>query len=382
MASDSETDGFTVAPWVDRLGGHIERHRPLWIRLGNLETRLVTGATADIGIEQPVYIAGLARSGTTILLEVLARHPEVATHRYRDYPPLFTPYLWNRWLDFMPKRAEAPRERSHGDGIAVTSESPEAFEEGLWAAFLPRLHDPRWSAVMGRDSHHPTFESFYRDHLRKLLAVRGRRRYVAKGNYNVTRLAYLHRLFPDARFLIPVRDPVWHIASLMKQQGLFTKGQSAHPEARRHLRRVGHFEFGLDRRPINTGDDEAVREIVAMWEAGEEVRGWARYWALIHDHIADRLRDDEDLRTASLVVRYEALCAAPTRVLGEVLAHAGLVAPPGFIEAEAARIHAPGYYRPVFSPAELAVIRHATAGAAARFGYDVTAPAAATAGSR
>src|SRR5690606_31841602 len=137
-----------------------------------------------------------------------------------------------------------------------------------------------------------------------LLAVRGRRRYVAKGNYNVTRLAYLHRLFPDARFVIPVRDPVWHIASLIKQQTLFAEGQRARPEALRHLQRVGHFEFGLDRRPIHTGDARAVAEIARLWDGGEEVLGWARYWALVHDHIADRLAGDAALRDASLVVRY------------------------------------------------------------------------------
>lgn len=39
-----------------------------------------------------MYIAGLARSGTTILLEKLATHPDVVTHRYRDDPPIFSPY--------------------------------------------------------------------------------------------------------------------------------------------------------------------------------------------------------------------------------------------------------------------------------------------------
>jgi hypothetical protein len=380
MTNGDRDDGFTVTPWIDRLGGHMERHRSLWIWLGNIETRLVGSLIAGVVIERPIYIAGLARSGTTILLEVLAQHPAVATHRYRDFPPLFTPYLWNRWLDFMPRRAETPHERTHADGIAVTAESPEAFEEVLWAAFLPHLHDPAAGVVLDRNAHHPGFEAFYRAHIRKLLAVRNRPRYTAKGNYNVTRLGYLHRLFPDARFLIPVRDPVWHIASLMKQQTLFTRGQGRRPEAVRHLRRVGHFEFGLDRRPINTSNTEAVREIMRLWGAGDEVAGWARYWALVHDHIADRLRDDPLLREASLVVHYENLCREPRRVLSDVLAHAGLDAPSGFLDAEAQRIHAPGYYRPQFTPQELAIIRRETAATAARLGYEGARSAAGAAG--
>ena len=260
--------GFEVAPWMDRVGGFIERHAAWWIKLGSLETRLLDSTLAEVRIDRPIYVTGLARSGTTILLETLARHPDVATHRYRDFPMLFTPYLWNRWLDLVPRKPEAPAERSHGDGIAVTSESPEAFEESLWMAFFARQHDASASAVLDRSLHRPAFERFYRDHIRKLLAVRGGRRYVAKGNYNVTRIAYLAKLFPDARFVIPVRDPVWHIASLMKQHRLFLDGQRGNPRAVRHLRRVGHFEFGQDRRAINPGDNWPTAESRRCGKAG------------------------------------------------------------------------------------------------------------------
>jgi hypothetical protein len=369
--ADGARKGFAVAPWMDRLGGFIERHKDLWIRLGSLETGLVESAIAGVQIDRPVYVTGLARSGTTILLKTLARHPDVATHRYSDFPMLFTPYLWNRWLDLVPRKDEAPAERSHGDGIAVTSESPEAFEEPLWMAFFPDRHDPSTSAVLGRDTDAPEFARFYRDHIRKLLAVRGRARYVAKGNYNVTRIAYLARLFPDARFVIPVRDPVWHIASLMKQHRLFLEGQRDNPAARRHLRRVGHFEFGADRRPINAGDDAATAAIMRLWQAGEEVRGWARYWSQVHRYVADLIEHHQpDVRAVIRIVRYEDLCADPRAVLKDLLAHCGLAATGEFLAAAAARFHQPTYYRPRFSPAEHAIIAEETGDAARRFGYE------------
>lgn len=358
--------GFQVSAWMDRASGLVARHPTWWIRLGKLESRL----TADLGdprpVEDPIYIAGLARSGSTVLLETLARHPDVTTHRYRDFPFLFTPYLWNRWLDLVPRRPEQPAERSHADGIAVTSESPEAFEEVLWMAFFPHLHDPARSNLLDRTAHHAAFERFYRDHLRKLLAVRGGNRYVAKGNYNLSRLGYLARLFPKARFVVPVRDPVWHIASLMKQHRLFLDGQRGNPRAAAHLRRVGHFEFGQDRRPINLGDPAAAQEITKLWQQGEEVRGWARYWAQIHHHIADLLDGDPALRAATCVVSYEMLCAAPAAAIGGLLEHCGLRYEPKFLESEAARFHLPTYYRPDFTDAELALIADETEAAAAR----------------
>ncbi|WP_284736099.1 sulfotransferase family protein [Dongia deserti] len=361
--------GFEVAPWMDRLGGFIERHTDWWIKLGSLETRLLDSTLADVRIDRPIYVTGLARSGTTILLETLARHPDVATHRYRDFPMLFTPYVWNRWLDRVPCSDEAPAERSHGDGIAVTSESPEAFEEPLWMAFFAGQHDPSVSAVLDRNTHQSLFERFYRDHIRKLLAVRGRRRYAAKGNYNVTRIGYLATLFPDARFIVPVRDPTWHVASLMKQHRLFLDGQRDNPPARRHLRRVGHFEFGEGRVPINVGNDAATAEIVALWRSGEEVRGWARYWAHIHHHIADLIEGDPELREAVYIVRYEDLCADPRVTLLALLSHCGLSAGSGFLQEATGRFHQPTYYRPRFSSAELSIIAEETAAAADRFGY-------------
>ena len=368
-ASEADYDGFRVARWVDALGGFISRRPRLWIALGNLESRLITDEIGDTAVTQPIYISGVARAGSTILLETLAQHPDLASHRYRDYPPVFTPYWWNRFLERVPQRASAPAERTHRDGIAITPESPEAFEEVIWMAFFPGLHDPAESAVLSGEARHPEFEAFYRDHVRKLVRVRGGRRYLSKDNYNVSRLEYLLRLFPDARFVIPVRDPVWHIASLMKQHALFCAGEERHPAALRHLQRVGHFEFGLDRRPINVGDAASRARITDAWAGGDELEGWARYWAYIYGHLADRLAADPALDEASLVVRFEELCRSPHEVLERTLAHCRLEAPPTWLEQRSAAIHFPSYYKPRFATAQLAIIERHTADTAARFGY-------------
>jgi hypothetical protein len=209
---------------------------------------------------------GLARAGSTILLEWLGRHPDCATHRYKDYPLVHIPYWWNAFLSRTPQRSAGPAERAHADRILITPESPEAFEEVLWMSFFPGLHSPEHSNVIDGGIRHPHFESFYRDHIRKLLLVRGGRRYLSKANYHVTRLEYLQLLFTDARFVIPVREPVWHIASLMKQHRLFCEQEAANVKALAHMQRVGHYEFGLDRRPINPGDDARTAEIRELRE--------------------------------------------------------------------------------------------------------------------
>ena len=367
--SDADYDGFRVARWVDALGGFISRRPRLWIALGNLESRVIADDLDAIRVTQPIYISGVARAGSTILLETLAQHPDLASHRYRDYPPVFTPYWWNRFLDRVPQRASAPAERTHRDGIAITPESPEAFEEVIWMAFFPGLHDPTQSAVFSSATRHPEFEAFYRDHIRKLVRVRGGRRYLSKDNYNVSRLEYLLELFPDARFVIPVRDPVWHIASLMKQHALFCTGEERHPEALRPLQRVGPCAAGRDRRPIPVRPAARLAGITDAWAQGDEVEGWARYWAYIYGHLADRLAANPALKDASLVVRFEELCRSPHEMLERTLAHCRLDTTPAWLEQKSAAIHFPSYYKPRFAPAELETIDRHVADTAARFGY-------------
>jgi Sulfotransferase family len=361
------SSALPVDPWTDALGGLVERYPGLCVRLGNWETRLLGDEVADVAIDRPIYICGLARSGTTILLELLAKHQATVTHRYRDFPLVLAPWTWNWFVERAGRKEAVAQERAHRDRILITRESPEAFEEVVWMAFFPELHATTRSAVLDGSASHPEFEAFYSDHIRKLIRLRGGQRYLTKGNYNVTRIAYLRRLFPNARFVVPVRDPVWHIASLMKQHRLFSSAEAQDERVLRHMRRAGHFEFGLDRRTINAGDTEAAEEVERLWGTGEDVAGWAAHWALVHGHIAKVLEVPE-LAGAIQVVRYEDLCADPATTLTAVLDHCGL-AHDDLPEVAREQISAPNYYEPNFTEAERTTIRSRTEAVAARFGY-------------
>lgn len=342
----------------------------LWERLGNLETKVLGSEIAGVEVRRPIYVTSLARAGTTIITEMLSRHPEVTSHRYSDFPPVWTPYWWNALRARLPLPEVEAAERSHQDRLAVTPDSPEAVEEVLWMRFFPQAHDGSASNVLDADTDHPAFERHYRDHIRKLLAVRGARRYLAKGNYNLTRLEYLQKLFPDARFVIPVRDPVWHIASLMKQDRLFTEQHDADPRTRDYMHLLGHYEFGRGKHCINAGDDELVAEIRRLWETGEAVRGWALYWRSLYDHLLARMEDNEALGRACLLVGYEALCREPVAWIDRILAHCELTgAGAREVRAEFAdRLSPPGYYEPGFSDSELATIEDITGPTAERLG--------------
>lgn len=363
-----EQSPFYVPAFLDLLGGLVHRYRDWWLALGRLESRLLEDELRQVNIRNPIFICGLARSGSTLLHEVVSAHPGVATHRVRDYPMVFTPYWWRQATANVPLKP--PRERAHQDRVMITGLSPDALEEMIWMAFFPRCHDPAVSNVLGADTRHPAFEAFYRNHLRKLLLAEGATRYAAKANYHVARLAYLVRLFPDARLLIPVRTPAGHVGSLMRQQARFAAGHRKYPRALRLMRRAGHFEFGLDRRPINLGDDHRVRQVRRAWAAGEEVRGLALYWDMVHGYLARLLAADDRVRAAGLVVPFEAMCAAPAETLRAVCRHCLLPDAERVVEQFAPRISQPDYYESGLTPADREIIRQETANTARLWGYE------------
>ena len=112
-----------------------------------------------------------------------------------------------------------------------------------------------------------------------------------------------------------------------------------------------------------------VREIQALWNGGEEVRGWARYWAMIYGYLADLLERDAALRDAAMILRYEDLCDRPEDIMRRMMAHCGLSIAPEVIAAYSEKLRPPAYYRPDFSGREHAAIAAETAACSARLGY-------------
>ncbi|NBO18275.1 MAG: sulfotransferase [Proteobacteria bacterium] len=352
--------------WVAR---SIHRHPRFWIRLGRMESAVLSIDLAEKPVVAPIYVCGLARGGTTLALEMLAAHPDTASHRYQDFPFVLTPYWWQLVLKLSPFKSEALRERAHGDGMLVNAASPEAMEEMLWMAFFPQAHDVGSTQVLGRGLARVDFAVFYRKHIQKLLLAGKANRYVSKGNYNLTRMGYLRQLFPDSRFVVPVREPSAQIASLMRQHKRFCEAGKNDAAVAEHMALAGHFEFGLKRTPINTGDAARLREVQAAWEAGDEIRGWALYWDMLYRFVHEQLAADSDLCSATQILRFETLCEQPEATIRALFAHCHLSENAALVAKFAAQVQKPDYYDAGFTPEQLATIRAITGETAKHFGY-------------
>ncbi len=372
----SKKEGFKL-PLAGYMGYFVTKFfdlfKPFTFLHERFETMTLLSTIRKLRIYKPIYITGLARAGTTIVLEMLSKHPDLAAHQYKN---LLMPYLPN-WLYYFLNKFpfySKPTERMHKDGIMVTRDSPEAVEEIFWRKYFKHTHDENTSDIIGANVRNPRFERFYTLHIQKLINAHYRPRYLAKNNYNITRLEYLHRLFPTSKFLLIIRNPVNHIASLIKQTKLFIKLENEVPLLQDWLKILGHQEFGHRQVCINVNNTEIIHKIRELWKSKKTyVKGWAYYWNAIYDFIANCLDTNQKLKNATLIVNYNDLCENPAEIINRILKHTELPSDK-FIKVKEyyiTHIHKPTYYSPDFTKKELTDIYEVTKSTAGRFGLNI-----------
>jgi hypothetical protein len=369
-----QTQRFTVPAgfyWAVR---GVAAGAPLFVALGNLESSLLRRRLRRTTVDRPVYICGLPRAGTTISLQMLSEHPDVTTHKYADFLMPYAPYAWNWIFPKVPVNAmRQPVPRIHRDRIVVTRDSAEMGEEILWERYFPYIHDESRCSVLDGRTSNASFEGFYRDHIAKLLLARKRTRYVSKAIMCVIRMQYLRRIFPDARFLLYVRNPIDHVASLLKQDRIWSELDRTDPRQIEIIELTGHHEFGDRQIMANVGNASVLQEIHELRANGRTVRARAMYWAYIYDFVTGQLASDAALARSVCIVRYEDLCTNSLEAIDRVITHAELDPKPfeAVRTAYSEKLSFPEYYRPDFGDRELADIVDVTQSVAARFGYDV-----------
>jgi hypothetical protein len=203
--------------------------------------------------------------------------------------------------------------------------------------------------------------------------VRGRTRYVSKAIMCVVRMQYLRRIFPDARFLLYVRNPIDHVASLIKQDRIWAEIEKTDPRQIEIIELTGHHEFGPKQVMANVGSPETLASIRRLFDDGRWAQSRARYWAYVYGFVAKQLDDDPELARSVCIVRYEDLCSDSPATIDRIIAHAGLD-PKSFEGPRAAyseKLSFPDYYKPSFEPDVLSEIVASTSEVAKRFNYDV-----------
>lgn len=242
----------------------------------DMETSLL-GKKVRRDIKSPIVVCGLARSGTTLLTHILHLHPRAGSFVYRDLPFVEIPYLWH-FVSGLYYGHPSAKAREHGDALSIDPDSPDAFEELLWKDFVPDHEGGDFCRVLDETYEHPDLEQKLPEAINKMLITRGNKeRSLAKGNYNLYRLRYILKLFPDARIILCVRDPFSHAQSLARVHAKFLKMSQDDKYFAKRLQILGHYEFGPLRQALTLPGGRSDRTL-AHWQKGEDYLGYLLQW--------------------------------------------------------------------------------------------------------
>lgn len=252
----------------------------------------------EVSGAEHVFVTGLARAGTTVLLRHIHRSGPFRSLTYRDMPFVLAPNLWKRFSARWQQRQEEHL-RAHGDRIMVSADSPEALEEVFWRIFTGADYIRRDGLVPY--SPDGDARARFRSYVAAVLASGepGQRRYLSKNNNNILRLSALRDAFPEALVVIPFRHPATQASSLWRQHKLFCRMQEESPFVRSYMDWLGHHEFGQGHRPFlfGGGPPRGLSPEVPDY--------WLDTWTRTHEALAAQVHERH------LFVCYEDLCSDP-----------------------------------------------------------------------
>ena len=191
-------------------------------------------------IEEPIFVVGHARSGTTLLHRLLVSDAEQFNY-FLTYELFFPSLLQKRILrgigrvdeklfrSFLKKRIIAAEDKAlggvrdmHHTGLFVPEEDDfvlgASCVSGLWVALSPGLpeFDVYYVDEWPEKRRRRTMKA-YADGVRRQLALSGGNKiHCSKNPAFSGRVESLIEEFPDARFVVMVRDPREAIPSLLK----------------------------------------------------------------------------------------------------------------------------------------------------------------------
>lgn len=277
----------------------------------DLERQLYLPKDPQRAAQGAVYVCGLARSGTTILLRILNEIAELRSLTYRAMPFALAPNLW-AVMQGRGERNTVQTIRAHKDGILVGLDSPESLEEVFWQTFGNSAANFE-NGTLDSKTPSPATLAAFADYRALVAGPKGSeaqgmkpRRYLSKNNNNFMRLASLCA-DPSAHVLLAYRDPVATARSLYRQHQRFCEAQKANRFIRQYMGWLAHHEFGLDHLPFAFAKPHMTAGLQP-----DDPNYWLDYWCAVHQHILLLQADNLHL------VNHYTLCAQPAHVLGQM----------------------------------------------------------------
>ena len=218
-------------------------------------------------------------------------------------------------------------------------------------AFFPGLHDPRQNAALdGRDQQPGLRALLSRPHQEAAQAARrpplprqGQlQRHPARLSAAAVSRCALRR--PGARAALAHRVPDEAARAVLRGRPAASRSRCATCSG------SGISSSASTGARSTPATPAAVERVLACWQGGAEVEGWARYWSHIYGHVADRLEAEPAAcapQRSSCASRSSA--GSRRRRCAAVLEHCGLAAADDVLAGLASQLRFPTYYQPRFA---------------------------------
>lgn len=266
--------------------------------------------------EQHVFISGLARAGTTVLMRIFHETGKFRSLTYRDMPFILAPGLWSKMSGRFREKGDL-KERAHGDSLLVDFDSPEAFDEVFWRVFTAK-HYIKNQQLVPYDVDDEIIEKF-RSYVELIMMSSGNDahvRYLSKNNNNILRIPAIRKAFPKALIIIPFRSPVQHANSLLRQHLRFSDKDNQDSFTRDYMTWLGHFEFGPAHKPFEFFHSH---HDILKTHSPDSLDYWLLIWCETYEYLLQNTGGEV------IFLSYEYLCANPDEVLGFLFTRADLL---------------------------------------------------------
>ena len=316
------TQGKSIPP---ELEAQLQLARSEYLRDRKATGTVVRSADAGVRVRRPVFVIGCGRSGTTMLFELLKGHPDLA-------PTTGHPGGEDHvgWI-------------THGNAIiaGVYGDNPTRFS--------CCLH------MTDEDVTGETINSMHRYYAEEVSAGRKDVRVLNKCPHLSNKLGYVHGIFPDAKIVHIVRNPVAMTASWVNIMNLT-------PDLVLHWPDVEYPCLWVFRRKgmIN---DRLVRNETRFYPGGG-LNLFADYWATTNRNI---VRQARHFGMQLLTVKYEDIISDATGTIRTITDFCEL--PPMDALPLSIDLARNEMRRELLEPDEAAEIRRRVGSAAAEFGY-------------
>ncbi|MCF8229059.1 MAG: sulfotransferase [Bacteroidales bacterium] len=254
-----------------------------------------------------VIISGLARAGTTSLMNDLSRIDDFVSLSYANMPFLMCPNLWAKF--YKPKTNHL-KERSHKDGIMIGLNSNEALEEYFFKvkaddSYIQETHLLEYNIK----------EEDYSDYLdyQNIVKLDNKKIYLAKNNNFILRYKSMRAFNEDFLMVILYRDPLTHAASLLEKQRYYSSLQKEDAFVLEYMNWLAHHEFGLNQKPFVFSDSKDF-----LNTDKNSINFWLESWINYYRYVLTLQHPN------TILINYNAYCENPEEVIRTIVKKTGI----------------------------------------------------------